>query len=155
MKKYGIPTADYAVFDDSASAIGYIRQHAAPIVVKADGLALGKGVIIAQTQAQAENAVMDMLEQNRFGAAGGRVVIEEFMTGPEVTVLAFTDGETLVPMPASQDHKRAFDGDEGPNTGGMGAICPPVCYTPDIAARCMEEIFSADHARHERGRPSV
>lgn len=154
MKKYGIPTAGYAVFDDAASAIAYIRKQGAPIVIKADGLALGKGVIIAQTVSQAEQAVMDMLEQNRFGAAGARVVIEEYMTGPEVTVLAFTDGETLVPMPASQDHKRAFDGDEGLNTGGMGAICPPVCYTPEVAAQCMNEIFLPTmRAMNAEGRP--
>lgn len=141
MKKYGIPTASYAVFEDSTAAIDYIRRNGAPIVVKADGLALGKGVVVAQTVSEAEEAARAMMADGKFGAAGARVVVEECMTGPEVTVLCFSDGEHWVPMPSSRDHKRAFDGDSGPNTGGMGAISPAPGYTPVLAAQCMEEIF--------------
>ena len=141
MDRYHIPTAAYQTFDDMDAALAYVRAQGAPIVVKADGLALGKGVIVAQTVAEAEQAVRDMMAGGRFGAAGSRVVIEECMTGPEVTVLAFTDGEHIVPMPSSQDHKRAYDGDKGPNTGGMGAVSPVPCYTPELARRCMDEIF--------------
>ncbi len=141
MKKYGIPTAKYETFTDSSSAIEYIRRQGAPIVVKADGLALGKGVIVCQTVEEAQDAVHSMIDEGLFGKSGASVVIEEFMTGPEVTVLCFTDGKTISPMPSSQDHKRAFDGDDGPNTGGMGAISPVPCYTPEIAERCMNEIF--------------
>ena len=141
MKKYHIPTAKYQVFDEAADAIEYIQREGAPIVVKADGLALGKGVVVAQTEPEAIQAVHAMMEEGLFGAAGGRVVIEECMQGPEVTVLAFTDGKTVVPMPATQDHKRALDGDQGLNTGGMGAVSNPICYTPEIADRCMKEIF--------------
>ena len=141
MARYGIPTAKYQVFDDPRAAVEYIRREGAPIVVKADGLALGKGVVVAQTVDEAEAAVHSMMEEGLFGAAGGRVVIEECMVGPEVTVLAFTDGKTVVPMPATQDHKRALDGDKGLNTGGMGAVSHPVCYTPQVAAQCMEKIF--------------
>ena len=136
-----IPTARYASFTDLEPALAYVRELGAPIVVKADGLALGKGVIVAQTVAEAQEAARSMMDGRKFGQAGARVVIEECMTGPEVTVLAFCDGEHLVPMPSSQDHKRAFDGNQGPNTGGMGAISPSPNYTPEVARRCMEEIF--------------
>jgi phosphoribosylamine---glycine ligase len=136
-----IPTAACAVFDELAKALSYIADSPAPLVVKADGLALGKGVIICGTRAEAAEAVRDMMEKNKFGAAGSRVVIEEFLEGPEVSVLAFTDGETVVPMVSSMDHKRALDGDKGLNTGGMGVIAPNPYYTDAIAAQCMEEIF--------------
>ena len=141
MAKYHIPTAKYRAFTDLEEALGYIRQEGAPIVVKADGLALGKGVVVAQTVAEAEEAARSMMADGKFGAAGAQVVIEECMTGPEVTVLCFVDGEHIAPMPPSRDHKRAFDGDQGPNTGGMGAISPAPGYTPELAHRCMEEIF--------------
>ena len=141
MEKYHIPTARYAVFTELDAALAYAEEQGAPIVVKADGLALGKGVVVAQSVEEAKAAVRSMMEDRKFGAAGARVVIEECMTGPEVTVLAFCDGEHLVPMPSSQDHKRAYDGNQGPNTGGMGAISPSPNYTPEVAARCMEEIF--------------
>ena len=141
MEKYHIPTAKYKAFTDMEEALSYIRSEGAPIVVKADGLALGKGVVVAQTVEEAEAAVRAMMSDRAFGEAGSRLVIEECMTGPEVTVLAFCDGEHIVPMPSSQDHKRAFDGNQGPNTGGMGAISPSPNYTPEVAARCMEEIF--------------
>ena len=141
MAKYRIPTAKYRSFTDLEEALAYIRREGAPIVVKADGLALGKGVVVAQTVAEAEEAARSMMADGKFGAAGSRVVIEECMTGPEVTVLCFVDGEHLSPMPPSRDHKRAFDGDQGPNTGGMGAISPAPGYTPEIADRCMKEIF--------------
>lgn len=154
MAKYHIPTAKYQTFTELAPALAYIEAEGAPIVVKADGLALGKGVIVAQTVAEAQEAVRSMMDGRKFGQAGARVVVEECMTGPEVTVLAFTDGKTVVPMPASQDHKRAYDGNQGPNTGGMGAISPPPQYTPELAQRCMEEIFqpTIDALRAE-GRP--
>ena len=141
MAKYHIPTAKYRSFTDLEEALSYIRQEGAPIVVKADGLALGKGVVVSQTVAEAEEAARSMMADGKFGAAGSQVVIEECMTGPEVTVLCFVDGEHLSPMPPSRDHKRAFDGDHGPNTGGMGAISPAPGYTPEIADRCMKEIF--------------
>ncbi len=143
MKKYNIPTAEYEVFEDSASAIEYLNrpEQKFPAVIKADGLALGKGVIIAPDLDTACQAAKDMLDGGMFGKSGSRVVIEEFMTGPEVTVLAFTDGKTIKPMVSSQDHKRAFDGDKGPNTGGMGAFSPSANYTDDIAQICMETIF--------------
>ena len=143
MKKYGIPSAEYEVFTDSAAAITYLKrpQQKYPAVIKADGLALGKGVIIAPDFAAASEAVHGMLDDGMFGTSGSRVVIEEFMTGPEVTVLAFTDGKTIRPMVSSQDHKRAFDGDRGPNTGGMGAFSPSLQYTDEIAEICMETIF--------------
>ena len=141
MKKYHIPTAKYETFSDMEAALAYIDTQGAPIVVKADGLALGKGVIVADTVEEAKAAVRDMMEGGKFGASGATVVIEECMTGPEVTVLAFCDGERVIPMPSSQDHKRAFDGNQGPNTGGMGAISPSPNYTPAVAQRCMEEIF--------------
>ena len=141
MAKYHIPTAKYNTFTDMDAALSYVREQGAPIVVKADGLALGKGVIVAQSVEEAEDAVRSMMADKRFGEAGTRLVIEECMTGPEVTVLAFCDGEHVVPMPSSQDHKRAFDGNKGPNTGGMGAISPSPNYTPEVAERCMKEIF--------------
>lgn len=141
MKKYAIPTADYAVFTDKEQALAYVEAQGAPIVVKCDGLALGKGVVVAQTLDEAKEAVVNMMENKAFGEAGAKVVIEECMTGPEVTVLAFTDGKTIVPMPSSQDHKRAYDGDQGPNTGGMGAISPCPNYTPELSKVCMDTIF--------------
>jgi len=143
MKKYGIPTADYEIFTDSAAAVAYLQrpQQKYPAVIKADGLALGKGVIIASDFTAASEAVRGMLDDGIFGKSGSRVVIEEFMTGPEVTVLAFTDGKTVKPMVSSQDHKRAFDGDNGPNTGGMGAFSPSIHYTEETAAVCMETIY--------------
>lgn len=142
MRKYGIPTADYEVFDDPAAAIAYIRQRGVyPVVVKADGLALGKGVLICEDEPAAEAAVREIMVEAKFGASGRRVVVEEFLTGPEVSVLSFTDGKTLVPMLSSMDHKRALDGDAGLNTGGMGVIAPNPYYTAAIAARCMDEIF--------------
>ncbi len=142
MEKYNIPTARYGVFDSLLRAAKFIQSNDRyPIVVKADGLALGKGVIICETEAEALRAVREMLEENKFGASGSRVVIEEFLTGPEVSVLAFTDGETVRPMVSSMDHKRALDGDQGLNTGGMGTIAPNPCYTPEIAAQCMRDIF--------------
>ena len=141
MKKYNIPTAQYETFTELDKALAYIREQGAPIVVKADGLALGKGVVVAATVEEAETAVREMMEDKKFGASGSTVVIEECMVGPEVTVLAFCDGEHLVPMLSSQDHKRAYDGNQGPNTGGMGAFCPSPNYTPEIAQECMEKIF--------------
>ena len=141
MEKYRIPTAQYKTFTDMDAALAYVREQGAPIVVKADGLALGKGVVVAQSVEEAEDAVRSMMADKKFGEAGTRLVIEECMTGPEATVLAFCDGEHLVCMPSSQDHKRAFDGNQGPNTGGMGAISPSPYYTEDLARRCMDEIF--------------
>ena len=143
MKKYGIPTAAYETFSDSAAAVAYLKrpEQTYPAVIKADGLALGKGVIIAGSFEEASGAVTDMIDGGRFGKSGSRIVIEEFMTGPEVTVLAFTDGKTVCPMVSSQDHKRAYDNDEGPNTGGMGAFSPSLNYTPDVAKVCMNTIF--------------
>lgn len=142
MKKYSIPTAGYEVFENSKDALSYIKeQNKYPVVIKADGLALGKGVIIAQNEAEAEDAVHTIMDDKKFGASGNKVVIEEFITGPEVSVLAFTDGKCVKPMVSSMDHKRAYDGDKGPNTGGMGTISPNHYYTPEIADRCMKEIF--------------
>ena len=142
MKKYGIPTAAYETFDDAAAAMDYIRARGQyPVVVKADGLALGKGVLICQDEAEAEAGVKEIMLDKKFGASGNRVVVEEFLTGPEVSVLSFCDGKTVVPMVSSMDHKRALDGDEGLNTGGMGTVAPNPYYTPDVAAVCMEKIF--------------
>ena len=141
MRKYGIPTAEYQVFTRLDAALDYVHTTPMPAVVKADGLALGKGVIIAQTCEEAEAAVRSMMEDKVFGESGSRVVIEEFLTGPEVSVLSFTDGETLVPMVSSMDHKRALDGDKGPNTGGMGTVAPNPYYTDEIARVCMDTIF--------------
>ncbi len=154
MKKYHIPTAKYQTFTDESEALAYIDREGAPIVVKADGLALGKGVTVAATVDEAKQAVRDMMENGKFGASGSTVVIEECMTGPEVTVLAFADGETVVPMLSSQDHKRAYDGNLGPNTGGMGAFCPSPNYTPEIARQCQETIFRPTLAAMKaEGRP--
>ena len=142
MKKYGIPTAAYETFEDEDAAIAYLKaQNSYPAVIKADGLALGKGVIIAANEAEAVEAVHEMMSEGKFGDSGRRVVIEEFLTGPEVSVLSFTDGKTVVPMISSKDHKRANDNDEGLNTGGMGTIAPNPFYTPEVAAECMEKIF--------------
>lgn len=141
MKKYGIPTAQYETFDNADAALEYLKSCSMPIVVKADGLALGKGVIIAQTLEEAEAAVISMMKDGVFGASGSNIVIEEFLTGPEVSVLAFTDGKALVPMVSSMDHKRALDNDEGLNTGGMGTIAPNPYYTASVADECMEKIF--------------
>ena len=142
MKKYGIPTASYAVFDDPSEALGYIMsENKYPTVIKADGLALGKGVIIAGNEQEARNAVEDIMENKVFGESGNRIVVEEFLTGPEVSVLAFTDGKTVVPMVSSMDHKRAHDGDKGLNTGGMGTISPNPHYSQALADECMKTIF--------------
>ncbi len=141
MKKYGIPTASYEVFTEIEPALAYLETAPIPTVVKADGLALGKGVIIAMTRDEAKAAVRSMMEDKQFGESGSRVVIEEFLTGPEVSVLAFTDGNVVRPMVSSMDHKRALDHDEGLNTGGMGTVAPNPYYTPEIAAECMESIF--------------
>ena len=154
MKKYNIPTAAYEVFTDKDAALRYVEEQGAPIVIKCDGLALGKGVVVAQTLEEAKEAVLNMMENKAFGEAGAKVVIEECMTGPEVTVLAFSDGNTIVPMPSSQDHKRAYDHDEGPNTGGMGAISPCPNYTPQHAKICMDTIFLPTvKALQAEGRP--
>ena len=141
MKKYGIPTARYESFTDLDAAFAYLDTQTAPIVVKADGLALGKGVIIAETIEDAKTAVREMMTEGKFGESGKCVVIEEFLTGPEVSVLAFTDGKAMVPMVSSMDHKRALDGDRGLNTGGMGTVAPNPYYTKEVAQRCMDEIF--------------
>ena len=141
MKKYGIPTAEYEVFSDMAKALEYLETAPIPTVIKADGLALGKGVIIAETREDAKKAVKEMMEDKVFGESGSNIVIEEFLTGPEVSVLSFTDGKVVVPMVSSMDHKRAKDNDEGLNTGGMGTVAPNPCYTDAVAAECMEKIF--------------
>ena len=153
MKQFGIPTAEYEVFDDMDKALEYIKTAPIPTVIKADGLALGKGVIIAETREDAEAAIKSMMEDKVFGESGSRVVIEEFLTGPEVSVLSFTDGKTVVPMVSSMDHKRALDGDKGLNTGGMGTVAPNPYYTDDVAAECMEKIFLPTmNAMNELGR---
>ena len=141
MKKYGIPTAEYEVFESATSALEYVKSCKIPTVIKADGLALGKGVVIAMSRDEAIDAVKSIMEDKKFGASGNRIVVEEFLTGPEVSVLSFTDGKTVVPMISSMDHKRAHDNDEGLNTGGMGTIAPNPYYTDAIAAECMEKIF--------------
>lgn len=142
MRKYNIPTAGYEVFDDAEKALAYIKaQNIYPAVIKAEGLALGKGVVLAKDFEEAKEAVDNMMVRKIFGASGNRVVVEEFLTGPEVSVLAFTDGKNVVPMVSAQDHKRAFDHDEGPNTGGMGTFSPSRIYTEELAQRCMDEIF--------------
>lgn len=155
MKKYGIPTAAYEVFTDEDKAVEYIKSHNSyPAVIKADGLALGKGVIIAKDFEEAKAAVHSMLVDGKFGKSGSEIVIEEFMDGTEVTVLAFTDGKSVKPMISSMDHKRAYDNDEGLNTGGMGTIAPNPLYTPEIAAECMEKIFLPTiKAMSAEGRP--
>ena len=141
MKKYAIPTADFRIFSDRREAAAYLKECPLPVVVKADGLALGKGVTVAATREEALHALKDLMEVRKFGASGDRVVIEECLEGPEVSVLCFTDGKTVRPMVSSMDHKRALDGDKGPNTGGMGVIAPNPFYTPEIARECMETIF--------------
>ena len=141
MKKYGIPTAAYEVFDDMEKALAYLETAPIPTVIKADGLALGKGVIIAETKEAAQDAVRSMMADKVFGDSGNNIVIEEFMTGPEVSVLSFTDGKTIVPMISAMDHKRAKDGDKGLNTGGMGTIAPNPYYTEAVAQECMDKIF--------------
>ena len=141
MKKYGIPTAAYETFSDPAAALEYLETAPIPIVVKADGLALGKGVVVAMTRDEAKDAVVSIMEDRKFGDSGANIVIEEFLEGPEVSVLAFTDGKVVKPMVSSMDHKRARDNDEGLNTGGMGTIAPNPYYTAEVAERCMEEIF--------------
>ena len=153
MKKYGIPTAQYETFDDAEKALAYIESCPIPVVIKADGLALGKGVIIANTRDEAKDAVVSIMQDLKFGASGNNIVIEEFLTGPEVSVLSFTDGETVVPMISSMDHKRALDNDEGLNTGGMGTVAPNPYYTEEVAKRCMDEIFLPTiRAMKEEGR---
>ncbi|MDD7288779.1 MAG: phosphoribosylamine--glycine ligase [Clostridiales bacterium] len=141
MKKYHIPTAEYQVFDDMEAALKYLETAPIPTVVKADGLALGKGVTVAMTREEAVAAVKSCMEDKVFGESGSHIVIEEFLTGPEVSVLSFTDGSVVIPMVSSMDHKRAGDGDTGPNTGGMGTVAPNPYYTEEVARRCMEEIF--------------
>ena len=141
MKKYGIPTAAYEVFDDAELALEYVKTCPIPTVIKADGLALGKGVIIATAREMATEAVESIMKEGKFGASGNKIVVEEFLTGPEVSVLAFTDGKCVKPMVSSMDHKRALDNDEGLNTGGMGTIAPNPYYTEAIADECMEKIF--------------
>ena len=154
MKKYGIPTARYETFDELDAALRYLESAPMPTVIKADGLALGKGVIIAQTLDEARAAVTDMMQNGRFGKSGEHVVIEEFLEGPEVSVLAFTDGKTVKPMVSSMDHKRAGDNDTGLNTGGMGTVAPNPYYTEAVAAQCMEEIFLPTiAAMNAEGRP--
>ena len=141
MKKYGIPTARYEVFDSAEKALEYAKDCPIPIVVKADGLALGKGVIIAQTREEALSAIREIMQDKKFGKSGDRIVMEEFLEGPEVSVLSFTDGKRVVPMVSSMDHKRALDGDKGLNTGGMGTVAPNPYYTEEVAELCMREIF--------------
>ena len=154
MHKYGIPTAEYAIFTDMDEALSYLDTAPIPTVVKADGLALGKGVIIAQTREEAKQAVVDMMQHAKFGKSGSTVVIEEFLEGPEVSVLAFTDGKCIKPMVSSMDHKRVGDNDTGLNTGGMGAVAPNPYYTPEIAEQCMREIFLPTiEAMNAEGRP--
>ncbi len=155
MKKYGIPTAKYEVFDNPEKAVEYIEsENTVPVVVKADGLALGKGVIIAQTIDEAKAAVKSIMEDKKFGDSGNNIVIEEFLTGPEVSVLAFTDGKVVKPMVSSKDHKRAYDNDEGLNTGGMGTVSPNPYYTDEIAQECYDTIFVPTiEAMAKEGRP--
>lgn len=154
MRKYGIPTADYRVFTSAAEAEAYLASAPLPAVIKADGLALGKGVVIAETREAALEAAREMMENKKFGSSGETIVVEEFLTGPEVSVLAFTDGETVCPMVSSMDHKRALDGDRGLNTGGMGAVAPNPYYTPAVADECMEKIFLPTiRAMNAEGRP--
>lgn len=155
MKKYHIPTAGYETFDSPSKAVAYIEaQGKTPVVVKADGLALGKGVIIAQTIGEAKDAVRSIMEDKKFGASGNHIVIEEFLTGPEVSVLAFTDGKCVKPMVSSKDHKRAHDGDQGLNTGGMGTVSPNPYYTDEMAALCQKTIFEPTiEAMRAEGRP--
>lgn len=141
MKEFSIPTAEYETFSDMEKALEYLETSKIPVVIKADGLALGKGVIIANTRDEAKNAVKEMMQDKVFGESGSNIVIEEFLTGPEVSVLSFTDGNVVVPMVSSMDHKRVYDDDKGLNTGGMGTVAPNPYYTKEIADRCMEQIF--------------
>ena len=154
MKKYGIPTAKYEVFTDAEEARAYVEKEGAPIVIKADGLAAGKGVIVAETLGDARAAIDEILSDKAFGTAGNRIVIEEFMVGEEASLLAFTDGKTICPMVSSQDHKRAFDGDKGPNTGGMGTYAPAPVMTSDMVERATDEILKpVIAAMAKEGRP--
>ena len=154
MKKYGIPTARYEVFTAAEPARAYIRETGAPIVIKADGLAAGKGVVVAMTEREALDAIDRIMEDGSFGTAGNSVVIEEFMEGEEASLLAFTDGKVIRPMISAQDHKRAFDGDKGPNTGGMGTYAPAPVMTPEMTARAVEEILKPTiEAMAKEGRP--
>ena len=154
MKKYGIPTAAYEVFDSAEKALAYIQSASIPTVIKADGLALGKGVIVALTREEATAAIRMIMEDKAFGESGNRIVVEEYLEGPEVSVLSFTDGETIVPMVSSMDHKRSGDGDAGLNTGGMGTVAPNPYYTKEIAKTCMETIFLPTiRAMKAEGRP--
>ncbi|MFQ7077461.1 MAG: phosphoribosylamine--glycine ligase [Christensenellaceae bacterium] len=154
MKKYNIPTAAYEIFDEYEKALGYVRAHALPLVLKADGLALGKGVLICRTLSEAEEGLKEIMLDKKFGAAGNKVVVEEFLEGPEVSVLAFTDGKTIVPMATSCDHKRAFDGDEGLNTGGMGTFSPAPFYGEKTAKEVREKIMLPTvAAMNAEGRP--
>ena len=154
MRRYGIPTASYEVFYGAETALAYVETCPLPTVVKADGLALGKGVLICETREEARQAVRSLMEDKVFGESGAKIVVEEFLTGPEVSVLAFTDGKTIVPMVSSMDHKRALDGDKGLNTGGMGTVAPNPYYTPAAAERCVEEIFLPTvRAMAAEGRP--
>ena len=155
MKKYGIPTAKYETFDDPAKVMAYIKAEGKyPVVIKADGLALGKGVLICENEQQAADGVKEIMLDKKFGASGNHVVVEEFLTGPEVSVLSFTDGKVVKPMVSSMDHKRANDHDTGLNTGGMGTVAPNPYYTPEIAAECMEKIFLPTiHAMNAEGCP--
>ncbi len=154
MKTYGIPTAAYEVFDDAAKALDYVKEAALPLVVKADGLALGKGVLICETREQTIDAVNSIMNDHKFGKSGDQIVVEEFLTGPEVSVLCFTDGKTLAPMVSSMDHKRVLDGDKGLNTGGMGTVAPNPYYTADVAKVCMDTIFLPTiEAMAKEGRP--
>ena len=155
MKKYGIPTAGYETFDDPAKVMEYIKAEGKyPVVIKADGLALGKGVLICENEEQAADGVKEIMLDKKFGASGNHVVVEEFLTGPEVSVLSFTDGKVVKPMVSSMDHKRANDHDTGLNTGGMGTIAPNPYYTPEVAAECMEKIFlpTIHTMKHEKSR---
>ena len=154
MKKYGIPTAAYEVFDDAQKALSYLDTAPIPTVIKADGLALGKGAIVAMTLEEARDAVKEIMQDKKFGASGDQIVIEEFLTGPEVSVLAFTDGKVVKPMVSSMDHKRAGDNDTGLNTGGMGTVAPNPCYTAEMAEECMKTIFLPTiEAMNKEGRP--
>lgn len=155
MKKYNIPTAEYEVFSEAEKAVKYIiEKNEFPVVIKADGLALGKGVIIAKTLDEAKDAIKSIMEDKKFGESGNQVVVEEFLTGPEVSVLSFTDGKTVKPMVSSKDHKRAYDNDEGLNTGGMGTISPNPYYTDELAEECQKTIFEPTiKAMAEEGRP--
>ena len=153
MKKYNIPTAEYEVFTEMDKALEFVEKITPPIVIKADGLALGKGVVIAESVDEAKSAIVEMMQDKKFGDSGSRVVVEEFLTGPEVSVLSFTDGKTVVPMVSSMDHKRAHDNDEGLNTGGMGTVAPNPYYTKDVEKICMDTIFKPTiEAMNKEGR---